>query len=77
MQSTETPPTLLDDSDLGQVLRISRARVKKLADAGRLPKPLLIDGLRRWTPDSIAAWLRSQQSTVTTDDVDSAVGGAA
>lgn len=54
---------LLDDVALGGVLRISGARVRKLANAGRLPEPVLIDGLKRWTPESITNWIRSKQTS--------------
>ena len=61
MSGTQLVP-LLDDIALGGLLRISGARVRKLANSGRLPEPVMIDGLKRWTPESITNWIMSKQS---------------
>ena len=54
----ETPtPHLLDVRAVAAVIGCSERNVYRLADAGKMPRPLKIGALVRWRRADIDAWL--------------------
>jgi excisionase family DNA binding protein len=48
---------MLDDKRVAQVLGVSVRHVHRLADAGRMPRPLKLGGSRRWDRATLDAWI--------------------
>jgi excisionase family DNA binding protein len=48
---------LLDVSDVARVLNCSKQHVRRLADAGRMPRPVKLGALIRWNRAEIETWL--------------------
>ena len=49
---------LLDIAMVAEMLSVSPRTVRRMADAGKMPKPLRLGGkLIRWRPDEIAEWI--------------------
>lgn len=58
--AVKMPPTragLLAVDDVARLLACSTRSVYRLADAGKLPRPLRIGGMVRWSAAAIDAWL--------------------
>ncbi|MBI4583068.1 MAG: helix-turn-helix domain-containing protein [Planctomycetes bacterium] len=51
------PPALLDVEDVARLLTCSTRHVRRLADSGRMPRPLKIGALVRWRRGEIDAWI--------------------
>lgn len=48
---------LLDVRGVAELLGCSPRHVYRLADAGRMPRPVRLGGLVRWSRDSICEWV--------------------
>jgi excisionase family DNA binding protein len=51
------PARLLDVAGVAQLLAVSVRHVHRLADAGRMPRPLKLGGSRRWDRATLDAWI--------------------
>ena len=51
------PAALLDVAAVAELLNCSPQHVRRLADAGRMPRPLRIGSLCRWRRTDLDAWL--------------------
>ncbi len=51
-----TPP-LLAVTDVARLLNCSTQHVRRLADAGRMPRPMKLGALVRWNRAEIETWL--------------------
>ena len=56
-QTTEFSAALLDVSQVAQILGCSMRHVYRLADGGRMPRPVKLGALVRWSRDSILDWI--------------------
>jgi excisionase family DNA binding protein len=54
---SDTVSRLLDVSDVGHLLNCSGQHVRRLADAGRMPRPVKLGALIRWNRAEIETWL--------------------
>jgi excisionase family DNA binding protein len=54
---TTISPALLDVRAVAEMLRCSPRHVYRLADAGRMPPPLKLGALVRWSRQSIEDWI--------------------
>jgi excisionase family DNA binding protein len=52
-----SPPELVDVADVAQMLSASERTVWRLADAGKIPAPVRIGRLVRWSRQAILAWI--------------------
>ena len=50
-------PELLDAELVAKMLNCSSRHVRRLADAGRMPKPLRLGSLVRWSRRAIEQWI--------------------
>jgi excisionase family DNA binding protein len=50
-------PLLLTVGDVAELLGCSTRNVYRLADSGRMPRPLRIGGMVRWPRATIEAWI--------------------
>jgi len=50
-------PVMLTVDDVAGMLRCSSRSVYRLADAGRLPRPVKLGGLVRWRRETIEDWI--------------------
>ena len=50
-------PLLLDVAEVGRLLTCSQAHVRRMADAGRMPRPVKLGTLVRWKRAEIDQWL--------------------
>ena len=50
-------PAMLNVGDVATLLRCSRRHVYRLVDAGRMPAPVKIGALIRWSRASIEEWI--------------------
>lgn len=48
---------LLTVEDVAERLSVSPRHVYRMADAGRIPRPLKIGAAVRWNPDAIDEWI--------------------
>lgn len=48
---------LLDVGQVASLLRCSQRHVYRLADAGRMPRPLKLGSLVRWRRDELLQWI--------------------
>ena len=48
---------LLDVEAVAEMLDVSTRHVYRLADAGRMPRPLKLGGANRWERNALAAWI--------------------
>lgn len=55
--ATAPAAALLDVAAVAELLDCSRQHVRRLADAGRMPRPLRIGSLCRWRRAELDAWL--------------------
>ena len=53
------PATLLSVEDVASTLQVSVSHVYRLADGGRLPRPIKLGGLVRWNRTELEAWISS------------------
>ena len=54
---TPEPAALLDVGAVAELLACSSQHVRRLADAGRMPRPLKLGALLRWRRDDLDRWL--------------------
>ncbi len=54
----ESPAKLLDVRGVAALLNCSPRQVYRLADAGRMPAPVKLGGLVRWSQCVIDEWVR-------------------
>ena len=62
MTTTQTPTEsarLLDVVAVATMLDVSPRHVYRLADAGRMPRPVKLGGAVRWDRDAIKSWIDS------------------
>ncbi len=60
MQTTQRPdaePAMLDVAAVASMLRVSGRHVYRLADAGRMPRPIKLGGAVRWSRTAILDWI--------------------
>lgn len=57
-------PELLTVTQVGRLLNCSPRHVYRLADCGKLPRPIRLGHLIRWSRTSIAAWVNAGCPTV-------------
>jgi len=50
-------PLLLDVAEVARLLTCSKPHVRRLADAGRMPRPVKLGTLVRWKRAEIEQWL--------------------
>jgi excisionase family DNA binding protein len=50
-------PELLDVNDVARLLNCSPRTVCRLADAGRIPRPVKLGRLSRWPSQAIEQWI--------------------
>jgi predicted DNA-binding transcriptional regulator AlpA len=55
--TVDTFPRLLDVKDVAAMLKCSSRHVWRLADSGRMPRPLKLCGIRRWSQKAVADWI--------------------
>jgi excisionase family DNA binding protein len=53
----ESPATLLDVRQIAGLLGCSSRHVQRLADAGRMPRPIHLGTLLRWPKTTIESWV--------------------
>lgn len=53
----EETSILLDVVDVARLLRCSSRTVRRVAEAGRMPKPVRIGRLLRWNREQICEWV--------------------
>ncbi|MCH8854107.1 MAG: helix-turn-helix domain-containing protein [Planctomycetes bacterium] len=57
-QKTIKPPSLLlSAKSLARELDVSERTIRKLNSAGKIPKPLKLQGSVRWSYDELRAWI--------------------
>lgn len=56
-RSIEPSPWLLTVADLSQYLQVSVRSIWRLKSAGKLPKPVEIEGSVRWSAEVIRQWI--------------------
>ena len=57
-EKPETPQApLFDVADIAAALKCSERNVWRMADSGRMPRPLAIGRLRRWRSADIQDWI--------------------
>lgn len=52
-------PELLDVRGVAGEMNVSTAHVRRLAAAGRMPRPIKLGRILRWSRTAISAWLAS------------------
>jgi excisionase family DNA binding protein len=50
---------LLDVKQVADTLNCSIRTVQRLADSGKMPRPLRLGKLNRWSPDTINDWIEA------------------
>ncbi len=55
--SAEPSAKLLDVQAVAELLDCSQRHVYRLSDAGRMPAPVKLGSLVRWSASSICAWI--------------------
>jgi len=55
--TTTEPARLLDVGAVAALLGVSSRHVYRLADGGRMPRPLKLGGARRWDRVAIERWV--------------------
>ena len=66
VDATTEPARLLDVGAVAALLGVSTRHVYRLADGGRMPRPLKLGGARRWDRAAIDDWIRSGCPTTST-----------
>jgi len=54
---TQEPARLLDVGGVAEMLGVSSRQVYRLADGGKMPRPLRLGGSVRWDRQSIESWI--------------------
>jgi excisionase family DNA binding protein len=54
------PAALLSVEDVASTLQISVSHVYRLADGGRMPRPMKLGGLVRWDRTELEAWISTR-----------------
>ncbi len=54
---TPAAAALLDVGNVAAMLDVSKQHVRRLADAGKLPRPIRLGSLVRWRRTDLDAWL--------------------
>lgn len=54
---TKEPARLLDVDQVAELLSVSSRQVYRLADGGRMPRPLKLGGCCRWDRAAIEVWI--------------------
>ena len=57
VEGTEALPALLDVEQVAKLLGCSTRHVYRLADSGRMPRPVKLGALNRWPKAAILAWI--------------------
>jgi len=52
-----TGPKLLDANAVAEMLGCSTRHVYRLSDAGRMPRPVKLGALVRWSRDALESWI--------------------
>ena len=52
---------LMRQSDLMELLRISRSTLWRMSQQENFPKPVFVRGMKRWRLEEIETWLRGRQ----------------
>jgi excisionase family DNA binding protein len=55
--TTAEPARLLDVEAVAALLGVSSRHVYRLADGGRMPRPLKLGGARRWDRQAVEQWI--------------------
>lgn len=58
-QSVSDDAALLDVGAVGRMLSCSRATVYRMADSGRMPRPIKLGSLSRWRRADLEEWITS------------------
>lgn len=58
VDATTEPARLLDVVAVAALLGVSTRHVYRLADGGRMPRPLKLGGARRWDRTAIDDWIQ-------------------
>lgn len=56
-KTIEPSPLLLSTKSLARELDVSERTIRKLNSAGKIPKPLKLQGSVRWRYDELRAWI--------------------
>jgi excisionase family DNA binding protein len=56
-QQAQNANCLLDVESVAEMLNVSTRHVYRLADAGRMPRPLKLGGANRWDRDALSRWI--------------------
>ena len=65
LTSAEDSARLLDVQAVAELLDCSPRHVYRLADSGRMPKPVKIGSLVRWSRVSLESWIAADCPVVT------------
>jgi excisionase family DNA binding protein len=57
MSDTAPAPRLLAVADVARLLACSKQHVRRLADAGRMPRPVKLGALVRWNRAEVENWI--------------------
>jgi len=57
MTTAKEPARLLDVGRVAALLGVSSRQVYRLADGGRMPRPLKLGGAVRWDREAIESWI--------------------
>ena len=57
VEGTEALPVLLDVGQVAKLLGCSTRHVYRLADGGRMPRPVKLGALNRWSLAGIEEWI--------------------
>ena len=57
INAIETQDKLLSAEAVGTMLSLSRRQIFRLNSCGKIPKPIRIGGVVRWSEKSISEWL--------------------
>ena len=55
--AAEINPALLDEGQMAAFCSVPRQRLRRLVQAGDLPRPIKLGGLERWHRGEVQAWL--------------------
>jgi predicted DNA-binding transcriptional regulator AlpA len=55
--TTTEPPQLLDVVGVASLLGVSARHIYRLADGGRMPRPLKLGGANRWDRAVLLSWI--------------------
>jgi excisionase family DNA binding protein len=61
-----TPVRMLDVANVADMLGVSTRHVYRLADSGRMPRPIKLGGANRWDRLTLEQWVSDGCPSVTT-----------